>query len=189
VHGAGDRAEWACGGWRLASNSHAFVVCPQGSPVAGQSFAWSSSAAIALAIDRALAAARHRYGARIAESPPIYAGFSQGAILARALLVEAPTRFPTAIFAEGSYATLVDPSFARAYRQAGGERLLVVCGGAHCFNQASRAEKILETAGLEVLVAGDPRAGHNLNQRMQVALQRVWPLFVANRDGWRGFSP
>ena len=39
--------------------------------------------------------------------------------------------------------------------------------------------KILERAGLEVLVVGDPAAGHNLNERMQVALRKAWPEISA----------
>ncbi|HEY1532616.1 MAG TPA: hypothetical protein VGF76_01315, partial [Polyangiaceae bacterium] len=30
VHGAGDRADWDCGGWRLGASEYPFVVCPQG---------------------------------------------------------------------------------------------------------------------------------------------------------------
>src|SRR5687767_4566662 len=40
VHGAGDRANWACGGWRLAASAYAFVVCPSGLPMGAERFGW-----------------------------------------------------------------------------------------------------------------------------------------------------
>jgi hypothetical protein len=38
---------------------------------------------------------------------------------------------------------------------------------------------VLETAGIEALVVGDAKAGHNLNERMQRALQAAWPEISA----------
>jgi predicted esterase len=174
VHGAGDRPDWACGGWRLAAQAGAFVVCPQGSPMPGHSFGWSSPQALARSVERAIDVARQRYGAHVATGSVIYAGFSQGATFAEPLLRKHAARFPIAILAEGGYQTSRDPSFARAYREAGGRRIALVCGSRACFKSASFAKKVLESAGIEALVIGDELAGHNLNQRMQRALERAW---------------
>src|SRR6185369_13260365 len=46
VHGAGDRAEWACGGWRVVASEYAFVVCPQGMKMDAMRFAWDSAQTI-----------------------------------------------------------------------------------------------------------------------------------------------
>ena len=179
VHGAGDRADWSCGGWRLASEASVFVVCPQGSRQGAQSFAWASARQMEARIESALAAARRRFGKYMSEQPMIYAGFSQGATLAEPFLRKNAARFPIAILAEGGYATAQSASFARAFREAGGRRIALVCGSSHCFAAAARAQRTLESAGLESLVVGDSTAGHNLNDRMQKALQRAWPAIAA----------
>jgi hypothetical protein len=81
--------------------------------------------------------------------------------------------------AEGGYGTWNDARFAGAFRAGGGRRLVLVCGTPGCFTHARRAAPRLEHAGLQVLVVGDDRAGHNLNDRMQRALQEAWPEISA----------
>ena len=94
VHGAGDRPDWACGGWRLGANEYPFVVCPQGLKFDSLRFAWDSASTIASRVRAAMAAARQRFGPYIADGPTIYAGFSQGASLAGSVLLKQPERFP-----------------------------------------------------------------------------------------------
>ncbi len=175
VHGAGDRPDWSCGGWRLASQVSRFVVCPQGNAMTPQSFAWASSAVLSERVDAAVAAARARFEGYVDSGPMIFAGFSQGATLAEPFLRKNAARFPIVILAEGGYATARSPAFAAAFRGAGGRRVVLVCGTVACFRSAAGAKKVLEAAGLETLVVGDPRAGHNLNEQMQKALQAAWP--------------
>ena len=179
VHGAGDRPEWACGGWRLASQASAFVVCPQGSKLTSSTFAWPSPELLAARVSGALSATRARYEHYIDAGPLIYAGFSQGATFAEAFLRQNAGRFPIAILAEGGYATARSSAFAAAFRAAGGRRVVLVCGSPACFRSALSARKVLERANLEVLVVGDEKAGHNLNERMQHALQSAWPEISA----------
>jgi predicted esterase len=179
VHGAGDRPEWSCGGWRLASLTNAFVVCPQGSPTTPRTFAWASPQLLSERVEAAVAAARAKFGEYVESGPMIFAGFSQGATFAEPFLRQNAARFPIAILAEGGYATARSPSFARAFRAAGGRRVVLVCGNPNCFSSAVTAKKVLETAGVEALVVGDAKAGHNLNERMQKALQAAWPELSA----------
>lgn len=179
VHGAGDRPEWSCGGWRLASAASTFVLCPRGRKMDPQRFAWSSSSAIEQALDAALAELKRRYGDYLDESALVYAGFSQGATLAEPILRARARQLPIAILAEGGYATSRSADFARAYHAGGGRRVVLVCGTGGCFQSAAGAKPVLEKAGLEVLIVGDERAGHNLNARMQAALQAAWPRMVA----------
>lgn len=179
VHGAGDRPEWSCGGWRLASLSNAFVVCPQGNEMTPQTFAWASPQVLATRVEAAVAAVRAKYGDYVEAAPMIFAGFSQGATFAEPFLRQNAARFPIVILAEGGYATAKSPSFAKAFRAAGGRRVVLVCGSPGCFTSAISAKKVLETAGVETLVVGDAQAGHNLNERMQKALQAAWPEISA----------
>lgn len=184
THGSRDRAEWACGGWRLAVRAHAFVLCPQGSAVAGNVYGWPSAAALKTAVERALVALQRRFGAHVAEGTPVYAGFSQGAILAAPLLLESATQFATAVFAEGGYASLESADFARNYQRNGGRNVLIACGTVACFSRAGRARPALERAGLRVLVGGDAAAGHNLNARMQAALRGALGELLRDDPRW-----
>jgi predicted esterase len=179
VHGAGDRPDWSCGGWRLASQVSAFVVCPQGSHLTEETFAWASEQQLGERVNGAVEVAQARYAPYIDAAPFIYAGFSQGATLAEPFLRRNAARFPIVILAEGGYATARSPAFAKAFYAAGGRRVVLVCGGAACFQAAVGSKKVLENAGLQVLVVGDAKAGHNLNERMQRALQSAWPEITA----------
>jgi predicted esterase len=179
VHGAGDRPEWSCGGWRLASQSNAFVVCPQGNKMTPQTFAWASPQVLATRVDAAVAAARAKFGPYVDAGAMIFAGFSQGATFAEPFLRQNAARFPIAILAEGGYTTARSASFAKAFRAAGGRRVVLVCGSPHCFATAVSAKGVLEAAGIEALAVGDAKAGHNLNERMQKALQAAWPEISA----------
>jgi predicted esterase len=113
----------------------------------------------------------------------IFAGFSQGATLAEPFLRQNAARFPIAILAEGGYETARSPAFAKAFHEAGGRRVALVCGTQPCFRSAAHAKPVLERAGLETLVIGDAKAGHNLNLQMQNALQSAWPDIVAPLPG------
>jgi predicted esterase len=179
VHGAGDRPEWSCGGWRLASQASAFVVCPQGRPMNRDKLAWASATELSERAERAVALARRRYAPYLDDGPSIFAGFSQGATLAEPFLRKNAARFRIAILAEGGYAIAQSPTFAAAYRAGGGRRVVLVCGNPGCFATAKNAQRTLERAGLQVLVVGDPAAGHNLNERMQKSLQAAWTDIAA----------
>jgi predicted esterase len=119
----------------------------------------------------------------------MYAGFSQGATLSRGALVEAGRKYGIVALAEGGYDLMVDPKFARALKDTSAPRVLLVCGNPGCFAHANRAQRTLEAAGLSVFVSGDPQSGHNLNERMQVALRKTWPDLVRGIAGWESFRP
>jgi predicted esterase len=151
-----------------------------------QRFAWDGPRTIEQRLQSAVAAVRARFGAYIAEGPTIYAGFSQGATLAGPVLL-GPAPFPAVVLAEGGYNLLRDGRFLRQWVAAGSSRLLVVCGSAACFLTARGAAPAIARQGLALRITGDPLAGHNLNQRMQAALQQAWPDFVLGLPNWAGF--
>jgi len=189
VHGARDRPEWSCGGWRLAMKAFAFVICPQGKAVSEGAFGWPNSASIERSVLRAIDAVRARFGVYVAPGPATYAGFSQGAILAEAVLRRHASLFPRAIFAEGGYGTLASAQFAREYRANGGHTLIIVCGTPGCRAQTAPLRGRLQDAGLNVYEGGDLRSGHNLNQLMQLSLERDWPRWIAADPAWARYVP
>ena len=188
VHGAHDRPEWACGGWRLGFAEYPFVVCPRGTPVTPDKYAWSNSAAIARVTLKAIARVRERYGEHVAAEPHVFVGFSQGATLAEPFLLQHAALFPTVILAEGGYATLDSKRFAESFAGRGGKTVVIVCGTAGCRQRTAPARKRLESAGLRVFESGDLRSGHNLNQSMQTALRRDFASWFAADPAWSSAS-
>lgn len=188
VHGAGDRAEWACGGWRMVAGEYAFVVCPQGMKMDATRFAWDNGETIRRRVASAERAARARFGEYIAEGPTLYVGFSQGATLAGPTLLDSAQSFPFIALAEGGYNLLRDRAFLGKLKARGVESVLLACGTPACFTSMRGVEPSLTAAGIQALIGGDPKSGHNLNGEMQAGLQKVWPEFVAGLPNWRGFK-
>jgi len=188
VHGAGDRAEWSCGGWRVVAGEYAFVVCPQGMKMDAMRFGWDSAETIRRRVASAIVAVRARFGPYIADGPTLYVGFSQGATLAGPTLLDPAQSFPFIALAEGGYGLLRDRAFLGKLKARGVESVLLACGTPACFASMHAAEPNLSSAGIQALIGGDPASGHNLNREMQAGLQKVWPDFVAGLPNWRGFS-
>jgi predicted esterase len=186
VHGAHDRPEWACGGWRLGFKAYPFIVCPRGSPVTPDKYAWANAAAIERVVMKSIDKVRERFGAYVAPAPYVYAGFSQGAIFAEPILVGHAALFKTAILAEGGYSILGSAEFARKFKAGGGETVVIVCGSAPCRTTTQASALRLEAAGLRVFESGDVRSGHNLNQLMQQALERDFPSWFTGEPAWAG---
>ena len=188
VHGAGDRAEWSCGGWRMVAGEYAFVVCPQGRKMDATRFAWDNAETIRRRVAAAIVAARARFGDYIADGPTLYVGFSQGATLAGPTLLDPAQSFPFIVLAEGGYGLVRDRAFLRKLKARGVEGVLLACGTPACFTSMRAAEPTLSAAGIQALIGGDPRSGHNLNGEMQAGLQKVWPELVAGLPNWRGYA-
>jgi predicted esterase len=186
VHGAHDRPEWACGGWRLGFRVYPFVVCPRGSAVTADKYAWANSAAIERAVMKSIDQVRERFGPYVAPAPYVYAGFSQGAMFSEPILVEHAALFDTAILAEGGYPILGSAEFARKFKTGGGQTVVIVCGSEACRRATRPSVPRLQAAGLRVFESGDVRSGHNLNQLMQRALERDFPSWFAGVPAWAG---
>jgi predicted esterase len=187
LHGAGDRAEWSCGGWRVVASEYAFVVCPQGLKMDAERFGWDSPATIERRVEAALAAVHARFGAYVAEGPTLYVGFSQGATMAGPTLLAKKDRFPVVALAEGGYNLIRDTSFLQRLKANGTSRLLIVCGSPACFQTANSVRPSFARIALDLQIAGDPLSGHNLNQRMQAAVHPAWPSLVAGLPNWQSF--
>jgi predicted esterase len=171
----------------LGANEYPFVVCPQGLKLDSQRFAWDSPSTIARRVQAAIDAARARFGPYIADGPTIYAGFSQGATMANAVLLEQRDRFPVVALAEGGYNLLRDQAFLQKLRSAGTTRVMIVCGSPACFTTGRSVQGGFSRVGIEAFTAGDPLSGHNLNQRMQLALRAAMLELTAGLPNWRGY--
>jgi predicted esterase len=188
VHGAGDRPEWACGGWRGVTEAFPFIVCPQGKPTGDGRFYWASSAQLDRVIQAAVSAVHERFGGYVADTPMVYAGFSSGAIYGASVVTRRAEEFPAIMMAEGGYEALTDLSFAARFFENGGRRALLGCStGGGCLAKMSEARRLLSGAGVEARVNDAGTVGHNLNAEAVRSLRRDWPWLVEGRKGWENY--
>jgi predicted esterase len=172
----------------MVAGEHAFVVCPQGKKMDATRFGWDSPETMRKRVASAIGAARARFGEYIAEGPTLFVGFSQGATLAGPTLLDPAQSFPFIALAEGGYDLLRDRAFLGKLKARGVESVLLACGTPACFASMRAVEPNLTSAGIQALIGGDPKSGHNLNGEMQAGLQKVWPEFVAGLPNWRGYK-
>jgi cold shock CspA family protein len=184
IHGAGDRPEWACGGYRLVTQGFPFVVCPRGLP-SGDVFVTAPPKRISEDVDAAISALRVRFGRHVADGPVVYVGFSLGAIHAAQVLSER-TDVRSAVWIEGGYENVTD-HLAGRFREHGGQRLLLVCASASCGAFATTAARY-RTAGLDVRVVAAATGRHNLDEEMIRAVRAEWPFVVRGDERWAGWS-
>jgi predicted esterase len=185
VHGAGDRPEWACGGWRMIVDAYAFVVCPQGVPIGGGKFAWSSADQIARIVDKALPALRRRFGVFVADGPLVYAGFSQGARLGVLHTGARANDYEAVALVEGAYED-VDAIFASKLAKAGERRVLLACSTGNCDARFRPAKAALTRANVDVRVRDAGNHGHNLNGEVVDAMKEPFSWLVKDDPRWAG---
>jgi predicted esterase len=189
IHGAGDRPDWQCGGWRRATRELAFIVCPRGSyapldSTKGDARYTHRGGAVLLAyIDASLAAVEARYPDYADTSTPILAGFSLGASEILALAVQAPARFPRIALIEGGTGGWTDERID-AYRAGGGQRVLYGAGQRANESTGRAAVKRLLARGLDARVVYAP-VDHTFDPPLEDAVRDELAWFVAGDPRWK----
>ncbi len=189
IHGAGDRPDWQCGGWRRAMREFPFIVCPRGRVAPGEGtsaddvrYTHANGPGLLAHIDAALAALTARYPAYVDTRAPLLAGFSLGSYGVFAIAASAPERFPRVALVEGL--TDVDDVRARRFREGGGQRILFGCGQPSCRGAASAAAKRLATRdGVEAHVAY-AAVHHTFDPPLEDAVGVEVPWFVDGDERW-----
>ena len=182
VHGSGDRPEWSCGEWRGVVDSYAFVVCPHGTP-SGNAFVWKSSDQVEKRVMAALAAARAKYGLYVMDGPAIYAGFSQGAHMAAAVVKRHPDVFTLIALDEGGY-WQTGGDFAATFARGGGKRALLMCSTPGCQTNFTQSQQLLQKSGVDVRVADLGPFGHTINNDVIAAIKPQWKWLVRDDPRW-----
>ena len=187
LHGAGDRPEWACGGWRGATDAYAFVVCPTGQPGGvPEGFVWGNDAAVEREVNASVEALRRRFGHHVAAGCTLLAGFSQGAIRMAPMLARGGGWCSQAVLCEGAY-DAVGKSFARAFFGSGGRRILLACSQPHCAKVFAQRETALREAGVDVRTVYSGGRTHNLDGEMVNTLRAGWPWLVRDDERWTSY--
>jgi hypothetical protein len=187
-HGAGDRPEWACGGWRGVTSAYPFIVCPQGAPASDGRFYWQSTAHLTRVVDKALVALRARFGSYVADGPMLYAGFSAGVIYGASLARDRAAEFPTLMLSEGGYDQLADPSFAALFKKKGGRRVLLGCSTWGCPAKMKEALRLFQRAGVDARLNDAGPLGHNLDGRVVQSLEKDWAWLVDGSPAWARYA-
>jgi hypothetical protein len=186
VQGAGDRPEWACGGYRGALDAYPFIVCPAGHPTGEGKLSTGPPAELGEDAKEALAVLRARFGPHVAKGPVVYAGFSLGAINAPALLATRGLEYPRVLLVEGAYHEF-RPDLARRFAESGGERVLFLCAAKSCGGLFDASVSALRQAGIDSKVAGAGTRRHNLDGQMVQVINREWPWLVAGLPAWKRY--
>ncbi len=188
IHGAGDRPDWQCGGWRHATEEYPFVLCPRGFVDHASStrddirYTHIGGAPLLEYIDASLQALAARYPGYVDTSAPLYAGFSLGAAEIVALAVQAPSRFARIALIEGG-----TNGWSRARIEAfinrGGVRVLFGCGQEGVYDAALSASKRLAAEGVDTRVVY-AKVGHTFDPPLEDAVRQELAWWVDGAAGW-----
>ena len=202
VHGAGDRADWACSEWFATTAGWPLIVCPKGVPSRGSEAArsaaeqekwagfhsWSSAEQLAARADRAVSELRKRYGAYVDDGPMIFAAWSQGATLASNVVALRPRVYDTAVLVEAGH-TPLDPSTVVANLEKGGvTRVVVSCSSIPCRNLSKGVETAAKRRSLPFLANDAGLRGHTFDEPVFRSLGPTIVRLVEKDPRWLGLG-
>ena len=192
THGAGDRPEWQCNVWRTTVKDRGFVLCPRGQttdasvPEERAGYYYPDHHALAAEITAALDALGERFKGDVDLEAPILTGFSQGAIMGARILGEHPARFARAVLIEGGVGAFKEWSgwTAQRFQKAGGDRVLLACGGPRCAASAETTRAMLGRAGVEARVLHVEGAGHSYGGQMEEEVRKAFSWIIERDTRW-----
>jgi predicted esterase len=193
THGAGDRPEWQCNVWRTTVQDRGFVLCPRGwttnatVPEDRAGYFYTDHHALADEISAALEALAARFPGDVDLDAPILTGFSQGAIMGARILGEHPAHFARAVLIEGGVGAFKEWSgwTAQRFQKAGGDRVLLACGGPRCAASAEATRAVLGRAGVEAKVLHVEGAGHSYGGQMEEEVRKAFSWIIEGDPRWR----
>lgn len=188
AHGAGDKPEWQCEWWAAALGVHAVVLCLRGSAMyprrADTGYYFRDHHALGRELWAALRAVEREHGARIAPGAPVFAGFSQGAIMGALVAQERAPLFSRLILVEGGY----DEWNVASGRKLGDARVLFACGQEYCASHARAAMAWLRRAGVATRLAHAPGAGHTYADAVGDQVLAALPWLLEGDPRWAGLT-
>jgi hypothetical protein len=188
IHGAGDRPDWQCGGWRHATREYPFVLCPRG-VVDSASSRWNDvrythlgGAALLEHMDLALQELAKRYPDYADTKAPLYAGFSLGAAELVVLAAQDASRFPRIALVEGG-----TNKWSRArvdgFLNHGGVRVLFGCGQGGVYADAKVTAARLAAEGIDTRVVF-AEVGHTFDPPLEEAVREELSWWVEGDSRW-----
>jgi len=186
THGAGGVPEGDCAYWRELTAGRAFLLCLRGTPLdqrGPSGFYYKDHHALGREFVAAVARFRERFGARLAPTARVYAGFSQGAIMGAPMIVPHAGDFQRLALIEGGY-EYWSLGTARSFAANGGQRVLFVCGTQTCKQKAEIPAAWLREAKVAVRIEFAEGAGHTpFGEVMDRTLQAL-PWLLQDAPHW-----
>ncbi len=192
AHGAGDRPEWQCEYWRRIVGNRAFVACPRGAaiypygPPQDTGYYYRGHPALGQEISCMLEALRARYPEYVDLREPVFAGYSQGAIMGALLLANHPARFARAVLIEGGYGGFQEWNIAvaRQWQHQGAQRVLMACGRLSCVQQARLTAYYFRRGGLAARILYAAGAGHTYSGNIEKQVREEFDWLVRDDARW-----
>jgi predicted esterase len=177
AHGAGGSPEWECDYWTRLLGERWFVLCLRGTSLGkGGGYYFKTEFALEAELVAAERAAR-AHEPRIAATPAVYAGFSQGASFGSAVLSRHGADFSRLVLIEGFQRWNIPR--ARAFAKAGGKRVLFACGTKECSAAASESVRWLVKSGVDAKLEHATGAGHTPLGEVGTRVQHQLPWLLA----------
>jgi pimeloyl-ACP methyl ester carboxylesterase len=189
LHGGSEKPEVACARWPGVLDRYAFVVCPRGFGGNDRRLGWHSPTDTSARIARAVAAAKRTFGAWIKDTSSfILVGFSMGGTQVARVAYREPQRYRRILIGDSAYEPRPALTFARAWAQGGGERVVFLCTTSGCEpSQRAAARKVAKENRLARLNISATQV-HGLSERAVESLRRDWPWLVEGAEGWETYS-
>jgi predicted esterase len=111
----------------------------------------------------------------------MYAGFSQGAIMAALVVPDEAARFPRVAFVEGGF-QYWSKATVRRFAKNGGQRVLFACGTEWCRRGTQPIARWLADAGIDTRVEHAPGAGHTPEGRVRERIKAALPWLLGRDD-------
>ncbi len=184
AHGAGGSPEWECEYWRRLTNGFAFLLCLRGTALGGSygGYFFRDHRALEKELVAAERVARSNEP-RIALGSAVYAGFSQGASMASAMIAQHAGEFPFLVLIEGF--ELWNVPRARTFARAGGRRILFACGSKECAKVAEASVRWLGVAGVEAKLEYASGTGHSPLGEVMTRIASSLPWLLGGNECWR----
>lgn len=195
VHGNGDRSEWQCQVWAGIFRRTAFLLCPTGK-LGGESspgdprYTFTDHLSLEREIDAGLAALRaSRFAPWLRTEPPVYAGFSLGAMMGISIASHRASDFPTMILVEGGLEKLTDHQLEK-FVTAGGKRIMFGCSEGRACADACKlfADRLTFHGGQGAHVYAGP-VGHRYDGAVAEAISAALPGFLGGDPHWKALLP
>ncbi|MDC0744866.1 hypothetical protein [Polyangium mundeleinium] len=180
AHGNYGRPEWQCQAVRDLFEDRAFILCPRGIPRDNSPgpddirFTYESNAVLELEIDAGLRALAAAYPDHVDPGPPLYMGFSLGAIQGVAIASRRPADFPRLVLIEGGHDAW-KPEVVQAFAKGGGNRVLFICSQSFCERDARWAAARLREAKIPTRIVKTADVGHRYNGPVAEATRKSLP--------------
>ena len=192
THGAGGTAAAHCRAWRRQLGPRGFLLCLAGRrisnvPGSDAGYFYPDHYALEAELLAALSALTTYFGDDVDAQRALYAGYSQGAEMGAHMIFKHAPRIARIALIEGGGSGW-NVARAQQFHDAGGERVLFVCGLARCIDDAKNAAGWLKRGNVDAVAEYAPGAGHTYSGKVAALISERLPWLLEDDERW-SFTP